>query len=366
MFEDVLDRGGGNDPTPAEPPDRPEPFDEPPPWSPDTSSDWRPGFREHADIPSPGYSPADVQPSGWLALEVDAATGDGGAGLDDAELVDAVVALDHLTSWAQARQARLLAEFSRRRPGDDPQAINCDRPSSISRYAPDEIGLALHLARGTAMARLGQAAHLATTLPATLQTWENGLLDLPKVRAITDITGSLIPEHAVAVQDRVLDRAPTQTTGQLRAALARAVIAVDPEGAAARHRAARKDRRVVVGQETEGMASLWALLAAPDATSAYQWLTRLARGLGAEDPRGMDARRADLLVALLTGHLTITPTDPTDPTESATLAYRHRPHHRTGHQRPHHQRTRHPCPDPARSGGAPRRAAATTATGGTG
>ncbi len=308
MFEDVL-----GDPA------VPVLSDEPPPWSPDTSSDWHSGFREHADIPPPGYSPANVQPSGWLALEVDAATGDGGVGLGDAELVDAVVALDHLTSWAQARQARLLAEFSHRRPGDDPQAMNCERPSSISRYAPDEIGLALHLARGTAMARLGQAAHLATTLPATLEAWEHGLLDLPKVRAITDITGFLPPEHAVAVQDRILDRAPTQTTGQLRAALARAVIAVDPEGAAERHRAARKDRRVVVGEETEGMASLWALLAAPDATSAYQWLTRLARGLGAEDPRSMDARRADLLVALLTGHLTITPHDPTQATESPTL-----------------------------------------------
>ncbi len=132
-----------------------------------------------------------MQPSGWLALEVDAATGDDGAGLGDAEVVDAVVALDHLTSWAQARQARLLAEFSRRRPDDDSQAINCEQPSSISCYAPDEIGLALHLARCTAMARLGQATHLATTLPATPQAWENGLLDLPKVRAITDATAFL-------------------------------------------------------------------------------------------------------------------------------------------------------------------------------
>ena len=35
-----------------------------------------------------------------------------------------------------------------------------------------------------------------------------------------------------------------------------------------------------------------------DAVGAYTWLTRLARGLGAEDPRGMDARRADVLAAL--------------------------------------------------------------------
>ena len=157
------------------------------------------------------------------------------------------------------------------------------------------------------MSRLAQATQLARTLPDTLIAWEEGRLDLPKVRAITDATCFLAPDLAADVQDRVLARAPEQTAAQLRAALARAVLAADPEGAAARHREARKDRRVSVGQESEGMASLWALLSAQDATSAYQWLTRLARGLGADDPRGMDARRADLLADLLTGGLTIVP-----------------------------------------------------------
>jgi hypothetical protein len=109
---------------------------------------------------------------------------------------------------------------------------------------------------------------------------------------------------ARAVQARVLPRAPQQTLAQLKAALARAVLKQDPEGAAERHRAARRERRVAVGPEQDGMASLWASLTAPDALASYQWLTRLARGFGKDDPRGMDARRADLLVALLTGRLT--------------------------------------------------------------
>ena len=49
------------------------------------------------------------------------------------------------------------------------------------------------------------------------------------------------------------------------------------------------------------MASLWALLPAPDAVAAHQHLGVLARALGAADPRGMDARRADLMADLLTG-----------------------------------------------------------------
>jgi hypothetical protein len=58
---------------------------------------------------------------------------------------------------------------------------------------------------------------------------------------------------------------------------------------------------VVVSPEDDGMASLWALLSAPDAIAAHQRLGDLARDLGGQDPRGMDARRADLLVDLLTG-----------------------------------------------------------------
>src|SRR6185437_7901010 len=83
----------------------------------------------------------------------------------------------------------------------------------------------------------------------------------------------------------------------------RAVIAVDPEGAEARHRQARRDRRVVLTAEPDGMGTLWAMLTATDAAGAYTWLTRLARGLGSDDPRSMDARRADILAALLNGQL---------------------------------------------------------------
>ena len=94
---------------------------------------------------------------------------------------------------------------------------------------------------------------------------------------------------------------------QLKAALARAIIAADPEGAEERHREARRDRRVVVTAEPDGMGTLWAMLTATDAAGAFTWLTRLARGLGSDDPRSMDARRADILAALLNGRLVTNP-----------------------------------------------------------
>jgi hypothetical protein len=49
------------------------------------------------------------------------------------------------------------------------------------------------------------------------------------------------------------------------------------------------------------MGAMWALLPADDATAAYARLDALARDMDADDPRGMDARRADILTDLLLG-----------------------------------------------------------------
>ena len=256
-----------------------------------------PGWADDT-VPAPTYGNCD--PSGFLALELDTGTADT-AWLDDTTLIEAIVGFDRVASWAAARQARLLAELARRRPRDP--VPNQDRTSVGSTFAPDEVGVALHLSRGTAAARIGMAQRLLKVLPDTHAAWEAGRIDLLKARAIDDATTVLSDEKAGEVEARVLPRAPEQTLAQLKAALARAVIAVDPDGAVERHRAARKDRRVCLGQENDGMASLWALLSAPEAAGAFEWLTRLARGLGTDDPRGIDARRADLMVALLTGQL---------------------------------------------------------------
>src|SRR5882672_4405558 len=97
------------------------------------------------------------RPSGWLAREVDIALADPGV-VDDAELIEAIVAFDRQVSWAQARQARLLAEFARRRPPEtDPGARRSSVATSCSEFAPDEVALALRLSRIAAGSRLGVA-----------------------------------------------------------------------------------------------------------------------------------------------------------------------------------------------------------------
>jgi hypothetical protein len=233
------------------------------------------GWVEPPSAPVPGYGACE--PSGWLALELDTGTADSAA-LSDTDVIEAIVGFDRLGSWAAARQARLLAELARRRPPDP--VPNADRANVGSRFVPDEVGVALKLARGTATGRIGTACRLLKVLPATHALWESGLIDTAKARAIDEATTVLPDELAAAVEARILGRATEQSLPQLRAALARAILAVDPEGAAQRHREARRERRVYVQPEADGMGSLWALLTASDAAGAYAWLTRLARGLG--------------------------------------------------------------------------------------
>ena len=264
-------------------------------------------------MPEPWNRPdSAVRPDGYAALELQSATGNP-TQLTDAEVIEAIRGYDHVASWAAARQARMLAEFAHRRPPDRTDVLDRVTVGPVSAWAPDEVGLALTLSRGTAAARLERSLRLAQVLPATLAAWDAGRIDQAKVTAIHDATLALSDTAAQAVQDRVLPKAPAQTLAQLRAALERAVIATDPAGADARHRKAHRQRRVALNPDRDGMASLWALLSAPDALTCYGWLTALARGLPAADARSMDARRADLLVALLTGNLLLRPTPDHNP-----------------------------------------------------
>jgi hypothetical protein len=212
--------------------------------------------------------------------------------LGDDDLVEVIAGWDRLASWAQARQAGAIAVFAQRRPPVDRD----DHGVSVSEFAADELAVALRLSRPAAQARLHTALDLVGRLPATLHAWSTGAIDAVKARSVVDATRPLTPTQATAVEDRVLPRAGGQTLGQLRAALARAVIAADPTGAQHRHDAAYAERRVVLTPAGNGMAELWALLRAADATALYHQLTTTAKKTA--DGRSMDARRADALAGL--------------------------------------------------------------------
>jgi Domain of unknown function (DUF222) len=227
---------------------------------------------------------------------------------------DVIAALQHwerVISYAQAQQLKAimeLAELRRRPDGEDEE------------YLADEIALALTISRVAASQRLGLAWELVRRLPATLGALERGEIDQVRARAISDAVAPLSDERAAAVEARVLGKATDQNAPQLRRSLKRAVIAVDPDGAQARHEQRREDRRIVLSPQLDGMSELYAYLPAPAASAIYLAVDQAARHAQAPgDARTADQRRADAFVDLILGDSSALPAQVKVVVPAATL-----------------------------------------------
>jgi hypothetical protein len=113
-----------------------------------------------------------------------------------------------------------------------------------------------------------------------------------------------LPDDAARdIVDSLVGRARDMTTGQLRAALARAVLAADPGAAKRRKEAARKEAAVQVWTEPSGNAALIGRELRPsEVVTANERLSALARWLKSCGVEGsIDQLRAAVFVALLNG-----------------------------------------------------------------
>jgi hypothetical protein len=237
-------------------------------------------------------------------------------GVSDDELIGVLRAWRRQVSWAQARELAAMAELARRRPAaGTPPAPSAPRggprpfPGQLSEFIADEIAPALTLTRITADADLGLALDLARRLPRTAAALEAGEIDLARVKVIATGTSTLTDEHAAAVEDAVLPDAGQQTTGQLRAAVTRAVLAVDSAATRKRREDAEKCARVECWTDPAGTATLAGRhLPAAETLAADRRVCRIARGWKKQAAAGgMDLLRARAYLALLLGHDTTTP-----------------------------------------------------------
>jgi hypothetical protein len=133
-------------------------------------------------------------------------------------------------------------------------------------------------------------------LPGTRLALAAGRIDPVKARAITEATRLLGEGAARAVEARVLPRAGEQTAAMLRAALRRAVIAVDPAAAETRRRLQVAARGVWRQPLEDGVARLEWVGPTAQVEATYTWLTakaRAARGPG--EARTLDQARSDVL-----------------------------------------------------------------------
>ena len=183
-----------------------------------------------------------------------------------------------------------------------------------------EIAPKLRISEDAARRLLNRALTLTNRMPASLELLSTGLIDEPRVHALTDLItpltdwayasvleddGSPVRAEQAAtalatlVEKRVLPRAPLQRTDQLRDCLRRAIARVAPTYAASVTQATTATRDVFIthlGQDHQ-MGFFGAHLPIVEAKACYSTLNLQAhtmRDLG--DLRTLDQLRADALV----------------------------------------------------------------------
>ena len=195
-------------------------------------------------------------------------------------------------------------------------------PEVISAFASYELSLALTLTGRSAEAYLDFAVELATKLPKTMAALEAGQIDIMRARIIAEATHVLSNEHTAAVENRIFPRAGQQTSGQLRAALARAVLAADPGAARARREEAQRDARVLRWREDAGTAALCGRdLPSADVLAADQRISARARDLRSAGVTGtLDELRARAYLDFLLGRDSMPPPQPPPSAKPGTAA----------------------------------------------
>jgi Domain of unknown function (DUF222) len=260
--------------------------------------------------PAAGFAsgmPLDVAPgSAVLGLFAEDADGNDGryAGARDDELVGVICARDRVQANASARKHAAVAELIRRRP-----ATGCSlegpaqMPTAWDEFTVRELGAVLGISAGDAEQVLFLAWALEVCLPGTKAAFAAGIVTEDKARIIAWYTAVLDSEEARAAEAMVLRRAGSLTPAQLRAAIRRAVMEVNPDKARKHREHMAKRTRVERWAEDSGNAGLAGRELPPaEVLAVDQRVTAWARQLrkaGLEG--GMDALRARAYLDLLLG-----------------------------------------------------------------
>jgi hypothetical protein len=216
-----------------------------------------------------------------------------------------LVGCEQLKNIADATQALVMTEMGREALAlDAAERGDTDRPiRSHEEFVPDEISVLLSCTKASAAMRYGTAWQ-AERHAAIAGAWRSGAIDARKVSVTAEQIQFLPAEAADRMASEAARYAADRTPTQLREWLRRKVLAIAPDAAEQRRRAALPGRRVVISPGPDGMSELWAWLPSVDARRIQQALNKLANGIGADDPRTMDQRRADIAVDLLLGRAT--------------------------------------------------------------
>lgn len=206
----------------------------------------------------------------------------------DAVLLEAIDAFDRLAAWAASRQAVAVNELRRRRHSQGRAA-----------FVADEVAARLGTTRAAGQRIVGEAMGLEQ-VPQVWDALDRGAVDPRKAAMLCDEILALPPLLRFDVASEVVPLAGGLTIPALRGRIRRRAMAADPEAARRAHERERRGRYVSLEPVRDGMAWLHAYLPAPDAVAVHAALTAMADAAPSDDPRGVDERRADALVDVVT------------------------------------------------------------------
>src|SRR5215467_13899567 len=173
-------------------------------------------------------------PGAALAGMLAEATVEGYRELSDEELAGVLRACQRQVSCYQAELAGAVQALAGRRAAGSSRAAE---------HVADELMAELTLT-GRSAGRLLELSAGLGRLPAVAGALLSGLIDWGRACVFADELAVLDDAAAAEIAGRLADVAAGWTTGQLRAALARAVLAADPAAAERRKHEARKESRV--------------------------------------------------------------------------------------------------------------------------
>jgi hypothetical protein len=190
--------------------------------------------------------------------------------LDCAAQIALAAQWTRVTSWAEAQNMRA---WSGALAGGDAES---------DRLVAQEIAVATRTSIGSALDRAAMVRQVDAGLEPALAELTAGRMSLAHLRALADATRTLTDSHTVAaVVERVVPKASERawTPGELRTAARRAVLTLDPDGAARRHRVAAANSNVRLCREEDDMATLVATADAPTAERIMNHIEQAARDL---------------------------------------------------------------------------------------
>ncbi|MBM7790697.1 13E12 repeat family protein [Tenggerimyces flavus] len=235
------------------------------------------------------------------ALQLAAVCGKDRADCSGVELEDRLRARERMKAWLDAESLADVEALAHTAPGPEDGP-----PRRTDRWDPfigDVVASALSWTRYAGETFAGLAAQLVD-LPGTRVALAAGRIDLAKAKVLAAGVAVLAdPLDRQKVENAVLGRAETRTTGWLRAEVAAQVVRINPDAARERHERRVAERGVDFFPDEDSTATIRVYgLPVDEVAEAEAYLrscvdTRKAMG----DERSRPQLRADLASAMLRG-----------------------------------------------------------------